>query len=87
MADGEGDMDYTRMWHLMPVIGTAVLLASCQIDSTAPMRAFDIKNVVQTGVPVAVNASISAVFASKSWCQSIQRELNNVRQDTSHRQQ
>jgi hypothetical protein len=62
-------MSYRRIWCLMPVIGIAVLLASCQIDSTAPMRAFDIKNVAQTGVPAAVNASISAVFASKSWCQ------------------
>jgi len=57
------------MWRLAPVIGAALLLSSCQIDSTAPMRAFDITNVAQTGVPVAVNASISAVFASRSWCQ------------------
>jgi hypothetical protein len=62
-------MDYTRIGRLALMIGAAVLLASCQLDSTAPMRAFDITNVAQTGVPVAVNASISAVFASKSWCQ------------------
>jgi hypothetical protein len=62
-------MNYARTVRLALTIGGAVLLASCQIDSTAPMRAFDIKNVVQTGVPVAVNAAISAVFASKSWCQ------------------
>src|SRR5437762_13176533 len=63
------DMDCTRIGRLALAIGAAVLLASCQIDSTAPMGAFDIKNVAETGVPVAVNAAISAVFASKSWCQ------------------
>ena len=62
-------MDYIRIWRSAWAIAAAMLLASCQIDSTALVRAFDIKNVAQTGVPVLVNVAISAVFASRSWCE------------------
>jgi hypothetical protein len=46
-----------------------VSLGGCQIDADAPMRAFDIKNTAQTGVSVPVTATLTATFASKSWCQ------------------
>jgi hypothetical protein len=58
---------YTRQFALM--IGSALLLSACQIEATAPMRTFDIKNVSETGAPIAVNAMLSASFASKSWCE------------------
>ena len=44
-------------------------LAACQIDADAPMRAFDVKNTAQTGVPAPVTATLTATFASKAWCQ------------------
>ncbi|HEX5691253.1 MAG TPA: hypothetical protein VFX76_14665, partial [Roseiflexaceae bacterium] len=46
-----------------------LLLAGCQIEASAPMRAFDIKNTSENGAPVAVAATVTATFASKSWCQ------------------
>jgi hypothetical protein len=46
-----------------------VFLGGCQIDALAPMRAFDVKNTAQTGVPAPVTATITATFASKAWCQ------------------
>lgn len=55
--------------RLMLAASGGLLLAACQIEATAPMRAFDIKNIAQTGVPVAVNAMLTATFASKSWCE------------------
>ncbi len=51
------------------IIGSALLLSACQIDATTPMRTFDISNVAKTGVPVAVNAMLSASFVSESWCE------------------
>lgn len=58
-----------RWTRLVLAATSAVVLASCQIDSRIPMRAFDIKNVAETAVPVPVAATITAVFASKSWCE------------------
>jgi hypothetical protein len=50
-------------------LAIGLLLAGCQIEASAPMRAFDIKNTSENGAPVAVAATVTATFASKSWCQ------------------
>jgi len=44
-------------------------LSACQLDANAPMRAFDIKTVAESGVPVAVNAVLTANFPTESWCE------------------
>lgn len=51
------------------IIFPALLVSACQLEATAPMRAFDIQNVAETGVPVAVNAMLTANFPSESWCE------------------
>lgn len=58
-----------KILQLATIIGSVTFLSGCQIEANAPMRAFDVKNTAQTGVPVAVNAIITASFASKDWCQ------------------
>lgn len=62
-------MGLTRTMRLVLAASGGLLLAACQIEATTPMRTFDITNIAQTGVPVAVNAMLSATFASKSWCE------------------
>jgi hypothetical protein len=68
MASGD-NMMFGRWTGLALAAMSAVVLASCQIDSRISMRAYDIKNVAETAVPVPVAATITAVFASKSWCE------------------
>ncbi len=51
------------------LIASTSLLAACQIEANTPMRAFDVKNTAQSGVPATINATITASFASKAWCQ------------------
>lgn len=60
---------FGRWTGLALTVASALMLASCQIDSRISMRAYDIKNVAETAVPVPVAATITAVFASKSWCE------------------
>ncbi len=62
-------MNLPLLRRLALVIASTSLLAACQIEADTPMRAFDIKNAAQTGVPVPVTATITATFASKAWCQ------------------
>jgi hypothetical protein len=62
-------MIFGRWTGLALAAVSAVILASCQIDSRISMRAHDIKNVAETAVPVPVTATVTAVFASKSWCE------------------
>jgi len=50
------------------LVGTN-FLAACQIDADTPMRAFDIKNTIETGTPAPLTATLTATFASKAWCQ------------------
>lgn len=62
-------MKNVRLRHLALLIASALLLSACHLDATAPMRTSDIKNTAQTAVPVAVVATLTATFASTSWCQ------------------
>jgi hypothetical protein len=62
-------MTIGRLLPAAALIAGAILLTGCKIDAVAPMRAFDVKNTAQTGVPVLVTATITAAFASKDWCQ------------------
>ena len=55
--------------RLALVIASASLLAACQFEANTPMRAFDVKNTAQTGTPAPINATLTASFASKAWCQ------------------
>ena len=57
------------VWRSALTLAVVLLLGGCQIEAGAPMRAFDIKNTAQTGVPVPVVATLTATFASKAWCQ------------------
>lgn len=57
------------VWRCVVMIWPMLFLSACQIEATAPMRAFDITNVAQTGVPVAVNAVLTANFPTESWCE------------------
>ena len=47
----------------------AVLITGCQIDTTTPMMVSQIRAVADTGAPSSVMASVTAVFATKDWCQ------------------
>ena len=47
----------------------AVLVTGCQIDTTTPMMVSQIRAVADTGAPSSVIASVTAVFATKDWCQ------------------
>jgi len=62
-------MRLSTLRPLALLLASTSFLAACQLDADTPMRAFDIKNTAQTAVPVPVTATITAVFASKSWCQ------------------
>lgn len=62
-------MRLTHFRRFALIIAGASLLAACQIEANAPMRASDIKNTAQAGSPVPVAATITATFASKAWCQ------------------
>jgi hypothetical protein len=62
-------MRLSHFRRLALLLAGVSLLAACQIEANAPMRAFDIKNTAQGGVPVPVAATITATFASKAWCQ------------------
>lgn len=62
-------MTYPNILRMLVVTGASVFLASCQIDSSASIRAYDVKNVAETAVPIPITATITAAFASKSWCQ------------------
>jgi hypothetical protein len=62
-------MRLSSLRHFAVVLASTSFLAGCQLDADTPMRAFDIKNAAQSGVPVPVTATITATFASKAWCQ------------------
>lgn len=47
----------------------AVLVTGCQIDTTTPMMVSQIRAVADTGAPSSVMARVTAVFATKDWCQ------------------
>lgn len=59
-------MAHHSAWRLALTIVVPVLLGGCQIEANAPMRAFDIKYVSETGVPVTVNAVLTARFPTES---------------------
>ena len=62
-------MRLPSLLRLAIALASTSFLAACQIEADTPMRAFDVKNTAQTGVPVPINATITASFASKAWCQ------------------
>jgi hypothetical protein len=64
----ENIMICRRSIQFAAMFGILAFLTGCQIEASAPMRAFDVKNTATTGVPVPVNVILTASFASKDWC-------------------
>lgn len=59
----------TRFLNLAATCVAACLLMSCNIEGAAPIRTSDVVGVAKSGAPVAVNATITATFASETWCE------------------